>query len=125
MLLRRIIFFVVSILLGLLSRSEFVESPTFVNAYIGDVLWAFMVFWLCSLIFIKRSLRTVLYISLIFSFTIELTQLYHAPWIDAIRDVKLFALILGHGFLWSDLVCYSIGIFIGFLLETMFVRNKK
>ena len=123
MLKRRIIFFVVSILLGLLSRSEFIELPTFIDAYVGDVLWAFMVFWLCAIVFMKRSLRTALYVSLIFSFSIELTQLYHTPWIDAIRDVKFFALILGHGFLWSDLACYSIGICAGFLLETMFVRN--
>ena len=34
---------------------------------------------------------------------VEESQLYHASWIDSIRGTTLGALVLGHGFLWSDL----------------------
>lgn len=44
-----------------------------------------------------------------FFYGIELSQLYHALWIDAIRNTTLGGLIIGFGFLWSDLVCYTIG----------------
>jgi hypothetical protein len=48
---------------------------------------------------------------------VEISQLYHAPWIDSIRQTALGGLVLGFGFLWTDLVCYSVGIFIGSFTE--------
>lgn len=49
-------------------------------------------------------------IALGISFAVELSQLYHAPWINEIRATRLGALARGHGFLWSDLVCYAFGV---------------
>ena len=40
-------------------------------------------------------------------------------WIDAIRNTTLGGLILGFGFLWSDLVCYTIGIIVGAIIDIM------
>ena len=48
---------------------------------------------------------------------IEISQLYHAPWIDSIRATTLGGLILGFGFLWSDLICYTVGIVIGAIID--------
>jgi hypothetical protein len=48
---------------------------------------------------------------------VELSQLYHAPWIDSIRQTTLGGLILGFGFLWTDLACYAFGVGLGVLLE--------
>jgi uncharacterized membrane protein len=53
----------------------------------------------------------------LFCLAVELSQLYRAPWIGGLRQVRLAALVLGHGFRWSDLVCYCVGIGIGVLLE--------
>jgi hypothetical protein len=44
-------------------------------------------------------------IALAFAWAIELSQLYHAPGIEALRHTRLGGLVLGFGFLWSDLVC--------------------
>jgi len=52
-------------------------------------------------------------ISLVLAFAVEVSQLYHAPWIDGIRSTTLGGLVLGFGFLWSDLVCYLVGIAAG------------
>jgi len=38
------------------------------------------------------------------------SQLYHAPWLDAVRATRPGALALGQGFLWSDLACYAAGV---------------
>ncbi|MDJ1631891.1 DUF2809 domain-containing protein [Bacillus velezensis] len=35
-------------------------------------------------------------------------QLYHAPWIDAIRSDTLGGLILGWQFVWSDIFAYTL-----------------
>lgn len=63
--------------------------------------------------------------ALLFSYAIELSQLYHAPWIDGIRHNRIGGLILGFGFLWSDVLCYSVGIAFGFLAELLVYKTKR
>lgn len=105
------------IMLGLASRSYSDLLPIFISKYAGDTLWALMVFLLIGFIFPYKSSFEIAIIALIFSFSIELSQLYHAPWIDNIRQYRLGGLILGYSFIWSDLVCYSMGIMMGILGE--------
>jgi len=56
-------------------------------------------------------------LAMAFSVLIEVSQLYHAPWIDSIRQTTMGGLILGFGFLWSDLACYALGVGLGVLIE--------
>jgi len=112
--------FITVILLGLASRTYAHVLPEWVHLYAGDALWALMVYFLIGFIFSQKSPLWVAILALTFSYGIEISQLYHAPWIDAIRANRLGGLILGFGFLWSDLVCYGIGIGIGFFLEMLF-----
>jgi hypothetical protein len=60
-----------------------------------------------------------------FSIAIELSQLYHAPWIDSIRHTTLGGLILGFDFVWSDLVCYAVGVGIGVLMTSPCLRPSS
>ena len=60
-----------------------------------------------------------------FSVAIELSQLYHAPWIDSIRQTTLGGLILGFGFLWSDLACYAAGVGVGIILERSDLASRN
>jgi Protein of unknown function (DUF2809) len=62
---------------------------------------------------------------LVLAFAVEVSQLYHAPWIDGIRSTTLGGLVLGFGFLWSDLVCYLVGIAAGALAELTVRRWRK
>lgn len=117
----RILYFILTIMtiiLGLLSR-KVSGLPEIISAYSGDVLWALMVFLLFAFIFNKKPIIFILIISIIFSYGIELSQLYHAPWIDSIRATTLGGLILGFGFLWSDLVCYTVGIVFGVIIDKL------
>ena len=77
--------------------------------YAGDVLWAAMIYWGFKFLFAQEPKRTAFY-ALISCFLIEFSQLYHAPWIDQIRSNRLGGLVLGFGFLWSDLSCYLVGV---------------
>jgi hypothetical protein len=56
-------------------------------------------------------------LALSFSVLIEMSQIYHAPWIDSIRHTTLGGLVLGYGFLWGDLACYAVGIGLGLVIE--------
>ncbi|MCX6238944.1 MAG: DUF2809 domain-containing protein [Bacteroidia bacterium] len=105
------------ICLGLLSRRISDHLPDLINLVLGDILWALMVYLLIRTVFRSWSIRKVALTGLTFSFLIELSQIYHAPWIDAIRNTTLGGLILGFGFLWSDLVAYSIGIGFGIVID--------
>lgn len=53
----------------------------------------------------------------------ELLQLYHAPWIESVRQTRIGGLALGFGFLWSDILCYAVGTLIAYLLISFIERN--
>jgi len=104
-------------ILGLGSRKFGAWLPNWLAAYAGDTLWALLVFWLLGLLWPTWSSARVGAAALAFAFSIEISQLYHAPWLDAVRATAVGSLVLGHGFLWSDLVCYSVGVLLGYLLK--------
>ena len=56
--------------------------------------------------------------ALVFSLAIEFSQLYQSTWINQIRHTTFGGLILGFGFLWTDVICYIIGIILGMVIET-------
>ena len=96
-------------ILGLLSR-KINDLPKIIELYSGDILWALMVFLIIAFIFNKKSTIFIISWAIILSYSIEISQLYHAAWIDAIRNTTLGGLILGFGFLWSDLVCFTLSL---------------
>lgn len=112
-----------TVILGLSTRYFAVHLPRWVNLYLGDILWALMVFFFFGFIFKAKQSRWVAAMALIFSFGIEISQLYHAEWIDTIRSTRLGGLVLGYGFLWSDLISYSVGISAGVLLDRLIISN--
>ncbi|PEK62926.1 ribosomal maturation YjgA family protein [Bacillus wiedmannii] len=117
------LFTIVIIILGLSSRKLAFALPHLLNAYLGDALWALMIFTGFGFLFPKIDTKKVAFISLLFCYGIEVSQLYHAEWIDSIRATALGGLVLGYGFLWSDLVAYTIGVGIGMFCE--FTLQKK
>ena len=117
---RRIVYLLLAILtmlVGLASRRFRQHLPTFIGEYSGDVLWALMLFLAVSFVLASRPLVQRCIISLVLAFAVEVSRLYHAPWIDSIRNTTLGGLVLGFGFLWSDLVCYLVGIAAGVLAD--------
>ncbi|MEF7560071.1 DUF2809 domain-containing protein [Bacillus thuringiensis] len=118
-------FTIIVIILGLSSRKFAFALPELLNDYLGDALWALMIFIGFGFLFPKIETKKLAFISLIFCYGIEMSQLYHAEWIDNIRATTLGGLVLGYGFLWSDLVAYTIGVEVGFLFEFILRTNKR
>jgi len=117
-----IIIFIV-IVLGLVSRylSDFL--PKWIHLYLGDVLWALMIFFIFGVVFKTKNTFWIGIVSIIFCFTVEISQLYQAQWINTIRHTAVGGLVLGYGFLWSDLLAYIVGIGIGISLENKLFLN--
>lgn len=116
-------FTILVIILGLSSRKFAFALPALLNAYLGDAFWALMIFIGFGFLFSKIETKKLAFISLMFCYGIEVSQLYHAEWIDSIRATTLGGLVLGYGFLWSDLVAYTIGVGVGMFCE--FMLRKK
>ena len=108
---------IVVVIVGLASRRYRGQLPAFLAEYAGDTLWALMLFLLISTLLAGRQVLARAAISLALAFLVEISQLYHAPWIVSIRQTTLGGLVLGFGFLWTDLVCYTVGIATGSLTE--------
>jgi hypothetical protein len=106
-----------AVVLGLGSRRYGQSLPGFVAAYAGDTLWALVAFLGIGLLLPRASTWRVALLAMSFSAAIEGSQLYHAPWIDSIRRTTLGGLVLGQGFVWSDLACYAVGVGLGMLVE--------
>lgn len=95
---------------GLASRSGPIPLPEFVATYAGDALWAALVFLVLAFAFPTRRAPTLAAIAFAISLSVELLQLYQTPWLNGIRDTLPGRLLLGQGFLFSDLLCYAVGI---------------
>lgn len=116
---------VIVMILGLLSRKCVNVIPDFIDNYLGDALWALMIYLGVAFIFKKKKIKIVAVLGLSFCYLIEISQLYHATWIDNIRKTTLGGLILGYVFLWSDLVAYSMGITVGLLIDLLIIKRQK
>jgi hypothetical protein len=103
--------------LGISSRRYDDFLPGFVAAYAGDTLWALAVFAAIGLLFRTAATWHVAASAFVISALVEFSQLYHAPWIDALRGTPLGALALGNEFVATDLACYAVGVFLGMLIE--------
>ena len=105
---------------GLLWRSSIMPMPPFLSKYGGDALWALMVFVGFGFLLPRTSTPTLALLALTFSWAIEFSQLYHAPWIDAVRSTLPGRLVLGSTFNWPDLSAYALGVGLGTWVEWMF-----
>lgn len=105
------------IALGLASRKFPSLFPAIFGKYPGDALWAIMVF--AGLAFIKPRASTTHLAVLAFAIScaVELSQLYQAPWLNAIRDTTIGHLALGSTFSWFDIVAYAVGVLVGSLVD--------
>ena len=107
------------IIAGLLSR-EFGIIPL----WVGDVLWAAMIFFMVRFFYIRYSIKRIAIVSLIICYAIEFGQLYKAEWIDKLRHTLFGRLVLGDTFLCGDLLSYTIGIGTSILVEITLNRNR-
>ena len=84
-----------------------------------------MVYFIVRFLFINQSIKWVTIASLLFCYAIEFSQLYQAPWINNIRHTVIGGLVLGETFVWSDLLCYTVGIGIGILVNVLPGKHWK
>ena len=116
--LNYIILILLVLILGILSR-KILGIPLF----IGDVLYAVLIFFGFRFLIMDSKKATSLLLSLLFCFGIEILQLVQIDWLIAIRKSTLGHYILGEGFLWLDLLCYVIGSLVTYYFDKLFLSS--
>lgn len=110
---------------GLGSRSEFLALPAFLAKYVGDALWALMIFLGFGFLLPAQSTAAVAGMAVAVCLAVECSQLYHAPWIDAVRHTWFGRMALGDTFGWGDLAAYLVGIVVGGVAEWAACRTPN
>lgn len=100
------------ILLGLLSRTIAV-----IPLWVGDLLYAVMIYGLVRACNYNVHIMWTFLCSLGICVAIELSQLSDHFILMEIRSFKMGRLILGQGFLWSDVIAYVSGCTIAALTD--------
>jgi hypothetical protein len=108
---------------GLWWRSAANPVSPFWHKYGGDALWALLIFLGFRCVLIRASILRVTLVALAFCFAVEFSQLYHAPWIDSVRNTRLGMLALGSTFNAPDLIAYAVGVAVGVVIETLRQRR--
>ncbi|WP_433766105.1 DUF2809 domain-containing protein [Flavobacterium ginsenosidimutans] len=110
------------IILGILSR-----KISFIPLWIGDFLYAVMIYFLVRIILPFKKAFSIFFLSLLICYGIEFLQLYQSEWIVEIRKTLFGRYVLGQGFLWSDILAYTFGAFSAFILEQIALNffNRK
>lgn len=93
--------------------------------YGGDALWALMVYCGFGLLLRRASVGMLALAALGFSFAVEFSQLWHVPWLDALRATLPGRLVLGSTFNAPDLGAYAAGILAGASAETLLLRRQR
>lgn len=114
--------FIVIVFFGLLSRSHRMP-PSFFVEYGGDTLWAAMMYIVFAFIKPRGKILYICLITLVFSYLIEFSQMLTWQWLVYLRTTP-FRYILGQGFVWSDLLCYTIGCVGMMMLDYLWLRKK-
>jgi hypothetical protein len=84
-----------------------------------------MIYLIICVAFPKWSPFRIALIALGFCYAIEISQLYQQDWLNQIRNTRLGALILGRGFLWTDFLCYTVGIQLAYLFDSKVATTQK
>jgi hypothetical protein len=108
---------IITMAAGLASRTYGAVLPYWVYEHFGDALWAGMIYFGVRMVFIHLSRARAVWISVMFSWGVEFSQMIQVPWLNELRSTLWGALILGRGFLVIDLIRYLIGILCVYLID--------
>lgn len=110
------------ILVGMASRRFPHLFPAVLGKYPGDALWAWMVFLGVAFLRPRASTVRLTLVAFTVSCVDEFSQIYQAPWINAIRHTAVGHLVLGSTFSWFDMVAYAAGVSLAACVDLLCVR---
>ena len=113
------------IALGLGSRSGHAWIPGWLSANAGDGLWAMAVYCALALLRPGAPPRILFTLALTISFSVELSQLWRAAWLEDLRRTLSGRLLLGAGWEWADLLRYTVGAALAWSVDCRVLRSSR
>lgn len=95
----------------------------FVRAYLGDVIVVMLLYTLIKSFFIIHNNEKLIVGIFIFSCLIEFAQYFNIAECLGFQRGSLMYIVIGNSFSWVDILCYSAGCVLMFLL--LKVKSKK
>jgi len=114
---------VATIAAGLASRQFPCLLPSWLGKFPGDALWALMIYLGLALLAPRARPLRLAVVALAACWLVEASQLYRAPWLDALRATTVGHLALGSTFVWMDLLAYAVGVTAGAWLDLRCTRR--
>jgi hypothetical protein len=98
------------VIAGLLWRWPGVHLPPGLSKYGGSVLWGVLVYLSFRVVLPRKGVMLVTALAALLAASVEFSQLWHEPGLDAFRGTPLGGLLLGRFFSWWDIASYWLGI---------------
>jgi hypothetical protein len=114
----------VTIAFGLLVHLRGAMLGSTARDVMGDALWAAMIAWWVGALVPRAPLLQRCAAAYAICAVVEVSQLYHAPWLDAIRATTPGRLVFGSGFDARDLAAYALGVGAAALIEMTVVSGR-
>lgn len=115
--------------LALATRRHHEWFHPFVVEYAGDTIWAGMFVFLLRAILPKAKLWKLVLFTYVAGVLVELQQLLQWEWLVTLRHTYLGKLLLGLGFVSTDLICYAVGVLLAWplviMIDKLFELKRK
>jgi len=95
---------------GLTTRLPSIDWGPVLGKYLGSLLWGAMVYCLVGFMRPRWRMSLVALVAAYIAVSVELSQLWHTPCLDALRQTRLGVLLIGRYFAWADILAYLAGI---------------
>ena len=113
-----------TICLGLLVHLRGTVLSPVVRDVSGDALWAMMIAWFTGAHAPRATVASRGVAAYVVCAAVELSQVFHAPTLDAVRATTAGHLVLGSGFDPRDLVAYAFGVGTAVGIELLARRSR-
>jgi len=112
-----VLLFITEVLIALYQHDNFIRS------YGGDFLVVMLVY--CAVrAFWSIPLGSACVGVLLFAYAIEISQYFHLVGRLGLERCRLAAVVLGTSFSWTDMLCYTVGMMLVYVIEYL-IRGHK
>lgn len=110
--------------IGLTTRLPGIDWGPLVGKYLGSMLWGAMVYCLAGFMRPRWQVSVVALVAACIAASVELSQLWHTPWLDGFRQTRLGVLLIGRFFAWADIAAYLVGIALATVADRLLSRSN-
>jgi hypothetical protein len=114
--LRYLALAIATIVVGLIVHRDGSALSPATRDVLGDALWAMMIVWWMGVVAPRLPLSARGFAAFCVCVFVELSQRYHTPWLDSVRQTLPGQLVLGSGYDPRDFLAYAAGVVVAVVL---------